>query len=323
MKKFIFALFVSAIFIYLTFKGIDFQQLYIGLKGVKYHFLIPGIGLIMLISFLRSLRWGIILSPLEKIGQKKLIPLTCIGYMAVIVVPMRIGELLRPYLLSTNSEIPTSTAIGTIVIERSMDIMTILCILFGVVYTYPSPDWIINTGYSLLPLFLSAICFLFLFYFNNDLTLRIIKPVIGILPEKLARKLEGLLKNLMEGFSIISSPSKIFYALILTAIIWISSALSIYCLFYFLNLQLSLISAFMVLILTILGVSIPAAPGMVGNFQYASIIALSIFNVSKTDAFLFSMVYYFLGIGLAIIFGLVFLPLVNISIKDLKKAFDI
>lgn len=323
MKKFIFGVLISSLFVYLTFRGVEFETICQGLKDVRYRFLIPGLGFPLLISFLRSLRWGIILSPLEKIGQKKLIPLTCIGYMAVIVIPMRIGEFLRPYLLSTSSKISISSAVGTIIVERTLDILTILAILFIVVFISSSPEWLLKTGYSLLPFFLLLIFFLCFFYFKKELSLKILKPVLDRLPTEVGKKVEGLLQNLTDGFSIISNPVRLVYALLLSIFIWISSALTAYSIFYFLDLQLPLVSAFMVLIITIVGISIPAAPGMVGNFQYAAIVALSLFNVEKTDAFIFSMVYYFLGVGVAILLGLVFLPLVDISIKDIRNKLKI
>ena len=323
MKKLISGILISTLFIYLTFRGVEFETILEGLKGVRYRFLIPALSFLLSISFLRSLRWGIVLSPLGRIGQKKLFPITCIGYMAIIVIPMRIGELLRPYLLSTSSRIPMSSALGTIIVERALDILTILGILFFVFFISTSPGWLLKTGYSLLPIFLLLVLFLCLLYFRMEFTLRLLNPVLKRFPEKLSKKIEELIRNLVDGFSIISNPIRLIYALLLSVFIWVSSALAIYSLYLFQNLQLPFVSSFVVLIITIIGISLPAAPGMVGNFQYASIVALSFFNVEKTDAFIFSMTYYLLGIGLTILLGLIFLPLVDISIKDIRKKFSI
>ena len=323
MKKLILGVIISALFLYLTFRGVQFETIFQGLKNVKYVYLIPALSFLLLISFLRSLRWGIVLSSLGKIDQKKLYPLTCIGYMAVIVIPMRIGELLRPYLLSATSQIPMGSALGTIVVERVLDILTVLGILFIVVLIFPSPGWLLKTGYSLLPLLFLFISFLCLFYFRREFALRLFKSVSKIFPDKISIKLEELLKNLGDGLSIIENPVGLAYALFLSVLIWISSALAIFSLYSFLNLQLTLVSSFVVLVITIIGVSLPAAPGMVGNFQYAVILGLSLFYIEKTDAFVFSMVYYFLGIGTTIFLGLICLPMVDISIKEMRNKLKI
>lgn len=319
MKKLIFGMIISALFLYLTFRGVELDRILQGMRNARYGFLIPALGFLLLISFLRSLRWGVVLSSLEKIEQKKLFPLTCIGYMAVIVMPLRIGELLRPYLLSTSSQIPMGSALGTIVVERVLDILTILGILFLVVFFFPSPAWLLKTGYSLLPILLLLISFLFFLYFKMEVTLRFFKPVLKIFPEKISTKLEAILRNIGDGLSIISNPVGLFHAIVLSALIWTSSALVIFSLYFFLNFQLPLVSAFVVLVITIMGVSLPAAPGMVGNFQYAVILGLSLFSVDKTGAFIFSMVYYLLGIGLTIALGCICLPMVDISIKEIQK----
>ena len=84
-----------------------------------------------------------------------------------------------------------------------------------------------------------------------------------------------------------------------------------------------MVSAFLVLVIVMIGISLPAAPGFIGNFQFACVMALSIYGLPKNDAFAFSMVFYFLGIGINILLGLVFLPSMNLSFKDIKQRFNI
>ena len=93
--------------------------------------------------------------------------------------------------------------------------------------------------------------------------------------------------------------------------------------FFFSNLQLSPADVLVVMVCTVIGVSLPVAPGMMGNFHYASIVALLFLGVQKSDALAFSMIFYFLAIGKNILLGLVFLPLVNLSFKDIKKRFSL
>ena len=144
--------------------------------------------------------------------------------------------------------------------------------------------------------------------------------ILNKVPHKFKRKIMNLFTNFVDGFQIIADPKKFFYAFALSFIIWILSGLSIFSLFYFQNLELPLVCAYVVLVVTILGVSLPAAPGMMGNFQWSCIVALTFFNIQKNDAFLFSMVNYFIGIGLIIILGLVCLPAINISFKEIKQS---
>ena len=321
MKKLIFGIIVSVILIYFSIQGVEYEKILAGMRNVKYAFLIPTLLLILCTSFLRSVRWGVILSPIDKISQKRLFPITCIGYMALTLIPMRIGELLRPYLVSTKSQIPLSSALGTIFVERVLDLLTLLFILVLVVSISNIPEWIIGAGHVFLLTFVVLICILFLLYYKTGFCLRLFRPLLNRLPQKLNIRIEGLVRNFVEGFRIISNPKRFLYTIFLSVLIWVFSGLGVYCLFFFHSFHLSLISAFAVLVITVIGVSLPAAPGFLGNFQFACIMALSICGVAKSDAFAFSMVFYFLGIGTTILLGLVFLPSVKMSFKEIRQSF--
>lgn len=68
-----------------------------------------------------------------------------------------------------------------------------------------------------------------------------------------------------------------------------------------------------------LGVGLPAAPGLIGNFQFACMVALSFWGVAKNEAFAFAMVYYFNNVGINIVLGLIFLPFMNIPFRQMFK----
>ena len=131
----------SSVFIYFSVRGLEFDKILEALRNVKYFYLIIATLLILSLSALRSLRWGIILSPIEKIGQKSLFPIYSIGLMAVVLVSMRMGEVVKAYLLCTNNHVPFSTALSTIFVERLLDILTILCILLMVVLKASHGTW--------------------------------------------------------------------------------------------------------------------------------------------------------------------------------------
>jgi len=319
MKKLIIGIIVSIVFIYFSIQGVEYKQIIRGLENVNYQFLFPTIMLFLSISFLRSIRWGVIVSPIDKIGQRIIFPITCIGFMAIALVPLRLGELLRPYLLSRKSKISLSPALGTVFVERVLDSLTLLFILLIVILSSNLPGWLIKAGYSFLVTFIIMVFVMFLLYWKTQFVLNLFDVILNKLPQRLKIKTEKLILTFVDGFKIISSPKRLAYTIFLSLLIWILSALAIYNLYFFQNLKLPLLSSFVVLVLTIVGITLPAAPGFLGNFQFSCIMALSIFDVTKSDALVFSMVFYFLGIGINILLGLIFLPFIGISINDLRK----
>ena len=316
MKRSVVGIILSSVFIYFSVRGLEADKILEALKNVKYSYLIIAIFLVFSLSALRSLRWGIILSPIEKIRQRSLFPIFSIGFMAVVLIPLRMGELVRAYLLRTNNQVPFSTALSTIFVERVLDVLTILCILLMVVFNTSVPGWLLKSGYTAVILFSLMILLICFLYFRTENTLTLIRPVLGKFPHRFRGKIERFINNFIAGLKIIGSPGKLLGILILSALIWGISGLAIYSLFWFQGLKLSLMVAFVVLVVTIIGVSLPTAPAMLGNFQFSCIVALSLFNITKDDAFVFSMVYYLLGIGIIVLLGLVSLAFTNFSFGE-------
>ena len=317
MKKLILGTLVSLTLIWFSLKGVEFDKVITSVKDLNLIFVIPASLLFLLTSFLRSLRWGVILSPLVEIRQKRLFPISCVGYMGTALIPMRIGELVRPYLVSAEAEIPMSSALATIVLERIFDGLTVLSILFLTVFAFP--DWMVKTGYTALAVLVVLVFVMLLFYFKTEASFKFSNFLLNRLTHKFRGKSRRLIYTFIDGFSIISSPKQLIYTILLSILIWGFFGLGIFMLFFSYNFQLSMTAAFVILVFTIIGISFPAAPGMVGNFHFACIVALSLFGIPKSDALGFSGLYHLMAIGKNVLLGLIFLPVVNFSFKRFKE----
>ena len=99
-KKIIIGILLSLILVYLSIRGVDINNALNNLKKIKPSFIAAFIAAILIMQFLRSYRWGVILSPLQKIDQLSLFSVTSVGFLAVVGIPARLGELARPYLIA-------------------------------------------------------------------------------------------------------------------------------------------------------------------------------------------------------------------------------
>jgi uncharacterized protein (TIRG00374 family) len=326
MKKLLIGIVLSVVFVYFSLRGLDYEKVLAGLTNVNYLYLLPAILISFVVAALRSLRWGLVLSPVKHVSQRELFPICCIGFMAVVLAPMRMGEFMRPYLLKSRDLVPFSSALATIFVERVLDSMAVLGIFLVVVWGMPVPAWLEKSGYFALSAFVVMIVFMCLLYFRTSATMKLLGPFLGLLPDRARQRVEDLIHNFVDGFRIIANLRRLVATIILSAVIWTLSGVVIYSLFYFHGFELSFLAACLVLVVNVIGISLPTAPGMLGNFQFACITALSLFGIPKDEAFVFSMVYYFLGIGIIILLGLVSLKFVDVSLKgairDIKKGFS-
>jgi len=107
---------------------------------------------------------------------------------------------------------------------------------------------------------------------------------------------------------------------LLSLAFWIVDGLAIYMMFMAFHLTLPFIAAFVIMVILMIGIAIPAGPGFVGNWHFFCILGLTLYGVPKTTALSFAIVYHFLSIGIVILLGLIFLPANRFSLSDLKNT---
>lgn len=322
MKQLALGILVGVVFIYASIYGVSFDRVVAGLRNADYIFLVPTVFLLFAITVLRSIRLRTVLYPLKKIPQERIYSINCVGYMAVVLVPIRIGELFRSYLLSDKTDIPLSSVLAAVFIERLLDLIVLTAIVFFAVFNSEFPIWVVRSGYVFLAVFVVLLFLMYVFYYRTDSSMKIILSLLNFLPQRVRVRIERLTRTFIEGLAVISSPKKFGLSFILSILIWVGAGLTIYSLFFFYGFKLSIVNALVVMVITIIGVSLPAVPASLGNFQLGCIVALSIFGVSKSDALSFSIVYYVLSMGVLMSLGLIFLPSMRLSWKEIKQDMD-
>jgi glycosyltransferase 2 family protein len=317
--KVIAGLALSAVLVYLSLRGINFPGVVEGFRTIHYGYLLPAVAVFLLMQFLRSYRWGLMLRPLAKIDQLSLFSVTSVGFLAIVAIPARVGELARPYLITKKSCLTMSSALGTIIAERVLDSLTVLVIAVFVLFFTPLPAWLVRASVLLLLLTIVFLSVMVLMILKQDTALRVLAPLIGRLPERYAERMKRLVYHFIEGFRIMIDPALLLSVTGLSIIIWLIDVLAIYLLFLAFSFHLPMVAAFVIMIILIIGIAIPTAPGFIGNWHYFCILGLSLFDVPKTDALTFAIVYHFLSIGVVIVLGLAFLPFNGLSLADLRK----
>jgi len=321
-KKMIIGTALSALFVYLSLKDIDFGSVAGGFRALNYAYIGPVLILLLLMQILRSYRWGLLLSPFEKIGQFDLFAVTSVGFLAVVAIPARIGELARPFLITGKSSIRMAAALGTVVVERIFDILTVLAIFFGVLFFMPLPSWLMKSSILFLSLTLAVLFFLIFIILKRERALNTLRPLLQRLPDRFHHRMEYLLHHFIDGIAILSEGKMIFYVILLSLLIWFVDVLAIYFLFLSFGFHLPATASFVLMAILVIGITLPTAPGFIGNFHYFCILGLSLFGISKANALSYAIVLHVLSIGLIVVLGLGFLPFNRFSFADIKEGFD-
>ena len=318
-KKVIAGLALSALLVWLSIRGIEFRGVIDGFRTIRCWYLFPAVAAMFLMQLLRSIRWGVILRPIEKVDQLSLFSVTSVGFLAIIAIPARMGELARPYLITKKSRIPMSSALGTIFVERVLDSLTVLIIAVVALFFTALPPWLVRSSVLFLLVTLGLFAVMVRMMVRREATLRILAPLIGRLPVRHAGTVNRLIDHFIEGFRIVVDPALLLLVSLLSIVIWFVDVLAIYLLFLAFGLHLPVAAAFVLMIILIIGIAIPTAPGFIGNWHYFCILGLGLFGIPKTDALTFAIIYHALSIGIVILLGLIFLPFNRFSVSDLRR----
>lgn len=133
--KFIAFLAIGVLLLWIAFRNVDFDRLLADLKEAHYSWLLLSVlfGFFAFVS--RARRWVLLINPLGfNPSTRNSFYALMTGYLANIALP-RIGEITRCVALGKKEKIPVEQLIGTVVIERTVDFLSLLTIMIILIFT--------------------------------------------------------------------------------------------------------------------------------------------------------------------------------------------
>lgn len=321
-KNIVFGVLISGVCIYFAFRGIDFSALTASIASVNYFYIIPVVGIVVLGHYLRCYRWGKILENLVSYDQKTLFILGSIGFMAVGVLPARLGEFARPYLVKKRSGVKMSASMATIIVERVFDLLTLMLFMFIAIIRVSLPPEIVKAGITMLTISVSLFIMLIILAIKREFSIKRIDAVLRVFPPKFAEPLNRLAHSFIDGLQILPDIGKTLYVLFLSVLIWAVVGLSAYVLFLGFGFDLSIYNGYAITVIIALGVMLPAAPGFIGTYHMACKVGLVAFGVSHADALSYAILLHFFQMIPVVVLGLAMLPFQKISFSGIIQHDD-
>lgn len=321
-KNIVFGVLISAVCIYFAFRGIDLAALTASLASVNYFYILPVVLAVVSAHYLRCYRWGKILETLVCYDQKTLFVLGSIGYMAVNILPARLGEFARPYLVKKRSGIKMSATMATIIVERVFDLLTLMLIMFIVILKVSLPPEVVKAGFTMLTVSVSIFIVLIIMAIKRDFSINKIDTLLRIFPAKIAEPLNRLAHSFIDGLQMLPDIGKTLYVLFLSVLVWALAGLSAYLLFLGFGFDLSIFNGYAITVIIALGVMLPAAPGFIGTYHIACKIGLVEFGIAQADAVSYAILLHFFQLMPIVVLGLFMLPFQKISLSGIIKHED-
>jgi len=266
---------------------------------------------------IRAIRWKYMLEPGSKAKFGDLYKVTAIGFMLNNLLPLRPGEFIRPYMLSKKTQIPLSTLLATIVIERIFDLATVLFLFFiSINLSLFKNARIIH--FCILISGVIIIFFVILLFFLEKLR-NYNYILLNFIPLKYQNKVKIQIDHFTGGFICVKNKQNIFWITFYSIVLWLNYTIVIYLLFLIFCINLNFWDAIILNTILVLGISLPSAPGYIGTFHLACAIGLSAFGIDSNTAKGFAIVLWLVGFVSNVIIGTYCLAKEDFSIRSIKK----
>lgn len=302
---------LTLLFLWLALRNVDGAAVWDALRHARYAFLIPA-GLSSLLGYaVRTVRWGEILRPTKRVRFTRLFPVLMVGFATNNLVPARVGEFARAYVLGVREQISRSLALATIVVERVCDGLTLLVLMTLALVLFPLP--VDDPKLRMVELSATAIFGLATLVLAGLLLfparfIAVARTVLRPMPRGLATRIETLLESFVRGLGALRSPRQLARIAGLSLLVWMleggSYAFMLLAFPFGLSTTARVAAAIFLLVFVNLGIMIPAAPGYIGTYQFFATLALGAFGVAPALAFGLAIVSHALQYVLVTSIGL-------------------
>ncbi len=282
-------LILLAILVYALWKRVNYSQLLSTFAGVSWLFV--GLAILANLSsiLLKVVSWKIIFDFSFRNAKAHWGDLTSalmIGFLVNALVPARIGELARAYVISRRQSldghrVSRSTVFGTIVLERVFDGFIMAMIIIYGVTRMNLPGWANRGAIVLLAVAAFFAAALVLLEAKRESITQSAAEASQQAHHSRWKKqvthLKGILARFSEGQQVLRSPGRVLAILCATSASWMSQLTAVYLSLNAFHLGFTgFLGALLLLILINVAGALPATPGNVGIFQLATVIPLAI-----------------------------------------------
>jgi len=220
----ILGLIVAAALLALVLIRTDLNATLDALGGTEFVYLPPAMLLFALAVWFQALRWRYLLRPLADVPAQRLYPVIFVGQFANSLLPLRAGEVLRVLLLKRREGVSRMAALGTLVVERALDGLTLSAMLLIFVAVVDSSDWLWQLVLAGSLLFGLATVVLILIALHPERSLSLGVSLIERGPVRFQARLRLWFRSFLTGTTALRTPGGIAIALVTTAAFWVSVA---------------------------------------------------------------------------------------------------
>jgi uncharacterized protein (TIRG00374 family) len=315
----------SMFFLWLGFRGLAIGEIVDTLGAINPVWVAIAVPVYFVAIYVLTWRWYYLFRPIKDVSPNRLYPVVLIGYMANNLLPLRLGEIMRTYVLKRREDVPIAPTLTTIFVERVFDGLVMLSFIFAALLFVEFEEPTLQTViYVTSPLFFGAMAVFFWLAFNPLRALRFYTWLIDrFLPGPLREKAMSIVQDLMAGLVALRSGRSLILVIASSVLSWTLESSTYWIVMQAFDFEVS----FFVLLLVVgfgnLSTILPSTAGYIGTFHAVAILTLTTFDVPRVDAGSYAIIMHATLWTPMTVAGFIYLLKLGFGWQDFRRAQDI
>ena len=309
-------------------RNADLARVWSAMRAARTDLLALSLALAMATYFVRAERWQYLLQPLGPTRFWVAFRTTVIGFAASFLLPARAGEVLRPYLLAKSEQLPPTAAFATIIVERILDLVTVLTLLalfflFFTGDTATRAPALFRTvelgGLAAAPVGFGILAAMFVMAGHPERLHALLLKADRILPTRIAHAVAGFARTFAEGLAVVRRPSRILMAMVWSFVVWLLIAAQLWVLARAFAIVLPFTGSFVITAMLVVGVAIPTPGGVGGTHEAFRLGTTSFFGADNDAAVGAAIVQHAVNFVPITLLGLIFVARDGLNMGRLRQ----
>lgn len=293
---------MSALFLWLAVRQIDWGQTAASLVSVEWALLVGGGAALVVMMVLLAVRSRILLSGAADLLVTDAFAYLMIGYLVNTVMPFRLGDLTRVMLVGRRYALSGSLVFGAVALERGLDLLMVVILAATLLPMVAFPPLVTAGLLSLSFITLIGLLALLTLAYRGER----IHTVARRLPRPLQRMVEQGAQIIVRfgwGLRTLRDGKKLARVLAISALGWVLAAVATVAWVHAFRLPAPWFAGMFVLAVVNLGSAIPSSPGGIGIYHYLAVLALSVWVPDKSSALGYAIATHAVGVTISLVLG--------------------
>lgn len=298
---------VSLLALAVVANGVDRHEVADAFRDANYWMLLPALAMAVVSLLVRTLRWRTLFHPLH-LPMSELFGILMVGYTVTAVLPLRLGDVARVYLIGQLRAISKVRAAATVIVERVLDVSTVILIMAVLIPFVPVPSEAqvaMTIGIAVVTILGLSIV---VSWARRDAIQLLLARRTDSSSKRVWSRVEEMSGSAIDGFGVLGSRRATALAASYSLATWLIGGVTMWAMLRAFGLPSTPTAALFILAMSALSMVIPSSPGFVGVYHAVLVESLvSVYDAPRGAAVSFAILTHLVMFLPPVLFGVAYL----------------